>query len=46
MTMTMNIILFNINIYNGFAIRIGLHNSYDVILYVWRPYLKRRLRLR
>ena len=24
----------------GFAIRIGLHNSYDVILYVWRPYLK------
>ena len=20
----------------GFAIRIGLHNSYDVILYVWR----------
>ena len=30
----------------GFAIRTGLHNSYDVILYVWRPYLKRRLRLR
>ena len=29
----------------GFAIRIGLHNSYDVILYVWRPYLKRRLHL-
>ena len=30
----------------GFAIRIGLHNNYDVILYVWRPHLKRRLRLR
>ena len=27
----------------GFAIRIGLHNSYDVILYVWRTFLKRRL---
>ena len=30
----------------GFAIRIELHNSYDVIVYVWRPYLKGRLRLR
>ena len=27
----------------GFAIRIGLHNNYDVILYVWRPCLKRRV---
>ena len=30
----------------GFAIKIGLHNNYDVILYVWKPYLKQRLRLR
>ena len=30
----------------GFTIRIGPHNSYVIILYVWRPYLKRRLRLR
>ena len=42
MTMTINIILFNIDVYKG----VCNQTRYDVIVYIGRPYLKRRLRLR